>query len=104
MKAAKFIGSTHVEYVDVSEPQIKCDDELKIKVHYCGICGSDLSAYKVGDTVEENTPIDDRPFTHGHEFSGVVVEIGKSVSNFKAVSYTHLTSPRKEIWRKSCGR
>lgn len=83
MKAAKFIGSTHVEYVDVSEPQIKCDDELKIKVHYCGICGSDLSAYKVGDTVEENTPIDDRPFTHGHEFSGVVVEIGKSVSNFK---------------------
>lgn len=34
MKAAKFIGSTHVEYVDVSEPQIKCDDELKIKVHY----------------------------------------------------------------------
>lgn len=83
MKAAKFIGSTHVEYVDVEEPKIQYDDEVKIRIHYCGICGSDLSAYKMGDPAPGDTPDGRMPFTHGHEFSGVITEVGKAVTDFK---------------------
>jgi 2-desacetyl-2-hydroxyethyl bacteriochlorophyllide A dehydrogenase len=55
------------------------DDCVKIAVAYCGLCGTDFHKFagKSGS----------RPVTYpvplGHEASGIVVEIGKSVSRFK---------------------
>jgi L-iditol 2-dehydrogenase len=66
-------GVGHVELREVEEP--RCDDEqVKIEVSYCGVCGTDLHVYE--DTFRNYPPV-----ILGHEFSGRVVEIGKNVSN-----------------------
>ncbi len=49
---------------------------VKLKVAYCGICGSDLHIY-LGN--EPGLP----QGIHGHEFSGTIAEIGEGVSGFE---------------------
>jgi L-iditol 2-dehydrogenase len=50
--------------------------QIKIQVKYAGICGSDLHIYKeVFDIPEGLVP--------GHEFSGIIYEVGEGVTNFK---------------------
>lgn len=46
-------------------------NEVLIKVKYCGICGSDVEAYKYGKVL--------MPIILGHEFSGEIEEIGSEV-------------------------
>ena len=46
-----------------------------MKVHYCGICGSDLSNFKY--------KMYQVPLVMGHEFSGEIVEVGDEIKNFK---------------------
>ena len=48
------------------------EDEVLIKVQYCGICGSDIHRYRWGATLGI-----------GHEFSGDIVEIGPNVEGLK---------------------
>ena len=69
-------GKGHVELKDVAIPTIK-DDEVLIKVKYCGICGTDLHIYH-GEY--PCTP----PLVIGHEFSGVIAAVGKNVAGWKA--------------------
>ena len=45
MKAAVFMGKEDVQVLNVPKPSILADEVL-IKVAYCGICGSDVTAYK----------------------------------------------------------
>ncbi|MFP5105656.1 zinc-dependent alcohol dehydrogenase [Neobacillus sp. C211] len=45
-------------------------NEVLIKVKYCGVCGSDLHAYKHSKGYE----FVNKPIILGHEFSGVVVD------------------------------
>lgn len=47
-----------------------------MNVAYCGICGSDLHAFK------EEHPFITLPATPGHEFSGKIASIGEGVSGF----------------------
>lgn len=47
--------------------------EVKIKIKYCGICGSDLHEYLHG-------PFPESPF--GHEACGEIVALGEGVSDF----------------------
>jgi (R,R)-butanediol dehydrogenase/meso-butanediol dehydrogenase/diacetyl reductase/L-iditol 2-dehydrogenase len=61
-----------VDIADMPEPETGPDD-LKIKVAYCGICGSD--PHSVAGIF--NIPA---PFPMGHEMSGVVVEVGKNAT------------------------
>ena len=61
MKAAVFMGNENVQVPTVPKPSILADEVL-IKVAYCGICGSDISAYKTGNYVVG--------LTVRHEFSG----------------------------------
>ena len=70
-------GEGNIELREVPEPEVG-DSDVKIKVKAVGICGSDLHIYK-GD-IGIPTRI---PFTIGHEFSGVITEVGKNVSRFK---------------------
>lgn len=65
-------GCGHMLYSQISEP-IPKENEVKIRVLFTGICGSDLHAYKG----EYNKVI---PLTLGHEFVGEVVAIGAGVS------------------------
>ncbi len=87
MKAALWYNQKDVRVEDVTEPHVT-DDSVKIKVKWCGICGSDLHEYLAGPIfipVGKPHPLtgDVAPVILGHEFSGEVVEIGKNVTNVK---------------------
>ena len=69
-------GPGNLEIRDVEEPKVE-GDLVKIKVAYAGICGSDLHTW--AGVYAGNRP----PVTLGHEFSGVVVEVGPDVKELK---------------------
>jgi (R,R)-butanediol dehydrogenase/meso-butanediol dehydrogenase/diacetyl reductase len=82
MKAAVFYGPRDVRTEEVENPIIQ-DNEILINVKACGICGSDLHMYKLN----LYSPILTRPLKKGgipgHEYSGVIVEVGKNIKKFK---------------------
>ncbi|WVZ94542.1 hypothetical protein U9M48_040422 [Paspalum notatum var. saurae] len=53
------------------------DDDVAIKILYCGVCHSDLHSIK---NEWHNTTY---PIVPGHEIAGVVTEVGKKVTKFK---------------------
>jgi L-iditol 2-dehydrogenase len=53
-------------------------DDMIVKVHACGICGSDLRNFRAGLKANVGVQI------MGHEFTGIVTETGPDVSRFKA--------------------
>ena len=73
MKAAVYHGIRDLRIEEVPEP-MPGPGEIKVKVKYCGICGSDLHEYLHG-------PFPQSPF--GHEACGQIVEIGQGVSGFQ---------------------
>ncbi|XP_063372322.1 uncharacterized protein LOC134660485 isoform X1 [Cydia amplana] len=54
-------------------PKIVEDNDVIVKVHYAGICGTDLHIIQ-----GEFPARKDRPLAMGHEFSGVITEVGKA--------------------------
>ncbi|KRL97266.1 L-iditol 2-dehydrogenase [Liquorilactobacillus satsumensis DSM 16230 = JCM 12392] len=85
VKAARIYGKedVRIENVALSEPQ---DDQVQIKVKYCGICGSDLHAYLEGwglPTIPHPLTGKTVPITLGHEFAGTVVKVGDRVKDLK---------------------
>lgn len=75
MKAVIIKKNCDIIFDDIQEEIMK-EDEVKIKVKYTGICGSDVPrALKNG---AHNYPI-----ILGHEFSGEIIEIGSKVNNAK---------------------
>lgn len=62
---------------DMPEPQIGKADDVKIKIHNCGICGSEVHAY------HGLHPFRIPPIVSGHELSGEVVEVGSGVTKFR---------------------
>jgi (R,R)-butanediol dehydrogenase/meso-butanediol dehydrogenase/diacetyl reductase len=87
MKAAVWYARGDVRVVDVPNPEVK-SHHVKIKVKWCGICGSDLHEYIGGPLsipVESPHPLTGQvaPVIMGHELSGEVVEVGEGVSKLK---------------------
>lgn len=76
MKALVYEGPRQMPVREYPECSPKAG-EVKIKVKYCGICGSDLHGY----TGASGRKIP--PMIMGHEFSGVVVELGEGVQKFQ---------------------
>jgi threonine 3-dehydrogenase len=63
---------------DVPMPAVGINDVL-IRVHKTGICGTDLHIYKWDDWARKTIPV---PMVVGHEFVGEVVRVGDNVSDF----------------------
>lgn len=87
MKAARWYAAKDIRVEEMKIPTPK-DNQVKIEVKFTGICGSDLHEYTHGPQL---IPVD-KPYplnghqgitTLGHEFSGIVEEIGKNVKNIK---------------------
>ncbi|MCG2419185.1 2,3-butanediol dehydrogenase [Aequorivita sp. F47161] len=87
MKAARWYAAKDIRVEETEVPSPK-DKQVKIAVKFTGICGSDLHEYTHGPQL---IPVD-KPYplnghqgttTLGHEFSGVVEEVGKNVKNIK---------------------
>jgi len=79
MKVAVMTGIRQMAFTEKEIPQIR-DDEVLVKMEYCGICGSDLHYYedgRIGDFIVKP------PFVLGHEPSGTVVEAGSAVRHLK---------------------
>jgi len=70
-------GKGNVELRDVQEPS-PGPDEVMIEVKAAGICGSDLHIYDWDIRLPIRTPV-----IIGHEFSGVIAEVGSSVTKWK---------------------
>jgi L-iditol 2-dehydrogenase len=64
-------GEGHLEVMDVEEPPCG-DDQVKIAVAFCGVCGTDL--HILHDTFRNYPPV-----ILGHECSGTVAEVGRDV-------------------------
>jgi L-iditol 2-dehydrogenase len=73
MQAAVYRGVNDVRVETVPVPQIG-SGELLIRVHTCGICGTDLKKISSGSH--------SAPRIFGHETSGVVAAVGEGVSTF----------------------
>jgi (R,R)-butanediol dehydrogenase/meso-butanediol dehydrogenase/diacetyl reductase len=84
MKAAVFHGPKDIRLQDVPEPEIQ-PGSVKVKVDWCGICGTDLHEYLAGPIFipppGSPHPItgETLPLTLGHEFAGEVVDVGEGV-------------------------
>lgn len=65
---------------DIEETATMTDNDVEIKIHTVGICGSDVHYYqhgRIGPFIVE------KPMILGHEASGVVTKIGKNVTHLK---------------------
>lgn len=64
---------------DVAAPKLE-DDQIIIKVHKTGICGTDIHIYNWDEWAQKTIPV---PMTIGHEFAGEIVDLGGKVKNLK---------------------
>jgi len=63
---------------DVPKPETGINDVL-IKVHQTGICGTDLHIYNWDAWARQTIPV---PMVVGHEFVGEIVSVGSNVNDF----------------------
>jgi len=75
MKAARLYGVNDIRVEELPEDKMQ-DHSVRIQVQAAGICGSDLHNFATGQWM------DAVPITPGHEFCGVITEIGSAVSTF----------------------
>jgi (R,R)-butanediol dehydrogenase / meso-butanediol dehydrogenase / diacetyl reductase len=75
MKAAAFRRQNEMTVIDAAEP-VAGEGHVVLKVHDCGICGSDLHACQYGIGMPPGSIM-------GHEFCGEICEIGPGVSGFR---------------------
>lgn len=73
MKAAVYTGPQKFEVRDIVVPSIS-EDEVLLKIHACGVCGTDIVKYQY-DMVKP-------PIVLGHEVAGVIEKIGKNITKF----------------------
>ncbi len=76
MRAANYQGDRTISVVD-REPSAPAPGQVRIRVGYVGICGTDLHVFH-GD-MDARVAI---PATIGHEMSGVIDEIGPGVEGW----------------------
>lgn len=83
MKAARWYAAKDLRVEEIDEPD-PGPGEVKIKVAWTGICGSDLHEYLAGPIfvpVDQPHPLSrgKAPITMGHEYCGSVSELGDGV-------------------------
>ncbi|PWY81046.1 alcohol dehydrogenase [Aspergillus eucalypticola CBS 122712] len=84
MKAARFHGRGDIRVEEIEEP--RCGKgQVKMRPSFVGICGSDIHEYSGGPVLVPEKPHaitgTSLPVTLGHEFSGIVEEVGEGVTH-----------------------
>ncbi len=88
MKAAVYHGPKDIRVEDVPEPQVR-PGTVKVQVEWCGICGTDLHEYLEGpifvptDAAPHPITGEAMPVVLGHEFAGVVADVGDGVTHVR---------------------
>jgi (R,R)-butanediol dehydrogenase / meso-butanediol dehydrogenase / diacetyl reductase len=87
MRAAVWYGRQDTRLEDVPEPPAPGPGEVKIKIAWVGVCGTDLHEYAAGPIFMpiEPHPLTGKcaPLTQGHEFSGIITQVGPGIDKFK---------------------
>lgn len=73
IKAILVTEPKKIKIVEVDKPEIEKPDEVLIQVKVAGICGSDIHIF------HGTNPMASYPRIIGHEFAGVIVEVGSGV-------------------------
>ncbi|MCD8847327.1 2,3-butanediol dehydrogenase [Staphylococcus sciuri] len=86
MKAAVWYGQKDVRVEERTTKELQ-SNQVKVKVSWAGICGTDLHEYLEGPifiSTDKPDPFlgQKAPVTLGHEFAGVVEDIGSNVTKF----------------------
>ena len=76
MKALVLTAPSQLEFTDFPAP-IPADDEVLLRIHACGICGSDIHGWD-GSTGRRRPPL-----IMGHEAAGDIVAIGPRVERWR---------------------
>jgi len=76
MKALVFEDVGKIGFDHIPVPKITQPHQVLIKVAACGICGTDVKILQGKHAFKENTVL-------GHEFNGVIEEIGSAVTTIK---------------------
>lgn len=85
MRAAVYRGANDVRVETIPVPEIGAGEVL-VKIHTCGICGTDLKKIHTGSH--------DAPRVFGHEMAGTIVRAGEGVTGFavgdRVMAYHHI--------------
>jgi L-iditol 2-dehydrogenase len=85
MRAAVYRGVNDVRVETIAVPEIG-EGEVLVKIHTCGICGTDLKKIHTGSH--------DAPRVFGHEMAGTIVRVGAGVEGFavgdRVMAYHHI--------------
>lgn len=76
MRAVAFLGKKDVRVVEVEKP-VAGDDGVVVRVHACGICGTDMHVYNSDLFTGVSTKLIDGHRIIGHEFTGEIVDVGR---------------------------
>ena len=76
MKGTVLYGPRDVRYEEIADPAILKPTDAILRLSATCICGSDLWPYRGAQPTEQPTPM-------GHEYVGVVEEVGKDVRGVK---------------------
>ena len=88
MKAIRYHGQRDVRLENIPIPPLRPGD-VRIAPKFCGICGTDVHEFLGGNNLIPKPgkphPItgETSPLTLGHEFSGIVEEVGAGVTRIK---------------------
>ena len=85
MRAAVYRGVNDVRVETIPVPEIGAGEVL-VKIHTCGICGTDLKKIHSGSH--------DAPRVFGHEMSGTIARVGAGVTGYaigdRVMAYHHI--------------
>src|SRR5436853_7653197 len=76
MKGTVLYGERDIRFEDRPEPTIAKPTDAIIRLSATCICGSDLWPYRGVQAIAQPTPM-------GHEYCGIVEEVGREVRNIK---------------------
>ena len=76
MLAVRLHGPSDLRVEEILRPQAPGEGEVRLQVLATGVCGSDLHPYETGSIGSTHL---EEPLIMGHEFSGVVREVGANV-------------------------
>ena len=78
MKAAYLKEKRNIVIRDDRPVPEPAEDQVLVKMEYCGVCGSDVHFYREGKVGDTDAPKD---FILGHEVAGTVVKTGAKVTS-----------------------
>jgi threonine dehydrogenase-like Zn-dependent dehydrogenase len=84
MLAAVFEGVGRIGTQEVADPRIESATDAVVRIRAAGICGSDLWYFRGLDPIDAGSRL-------GHEFVGIVEEVGSEVSGVRAGD--HVVAP-----------